>query len=431
MGDFIGFTFGDKSTSELGITRVSGGDRYEEELQPEIKDITAEVPGGNGEYYFGSTYGPRKIDIEVAFDHLTEVQFKELRRVFGTKDIKELIFDERPYKKYLAKLESPIELSYVCFDEPKRTVGTTRNGVRVTNRTYTPTSEVTVSNEELEATVNLTTFQTQLQDDGSYSFVYSDADSSWMYGEDEVDLATYGVECTGTPEDGDIITIVVTTVTTLTYEQVTPYQYSDSTERIYKGEGKMSFVCYFPFAKSVYKQLPTGMEEGDWAISSGILTATEYASIDKYNTESGIINVYNGGDIEAGFRLYLPAAAATTSTTLAYKSNSMEAEPTASLVLNAMTLKTDDIGVLIDTVNELVIGVKPQTIMVNGQQVQVGVTYDNSGNAMYFTSGNIYNKYVDSGYFFHLQPNDKYDGATIQVTGGAQGIEIFYDYLYF
>ena len=67
MGDFTGFTFGGVSSSSLGITRVSSGDRYNEDLHPEIKDITAEVPGADGEYYFGSTYGPKKIDIEIAF----------------------------------------------------------------------------------------------------------------------------------------------------------------------------------------------------------------------------------------------------------------------------------------------------------------------------------------------------------------------------
>ena len=122
MGDFLGFTFGEYTSSGLGITRVSGGDRYEEELQPEIKDRTAEVPGLNGEYYFGSDYGPRTFDLELAFDSLTETQFRKLRAVFGTKDIKRLIFDERPYKYYMVKLASPIELSYVCFDEPKRIV---------------------------------------------------------------------------------------------------------------------------------------------------------------------------------------------------------------------------------------------------------------------------------------------------------------------
>ena len=42
MGDFTGFSFGGVHSSDLGITRVSGGDRYEEKLHPEVSDRTAE-----------------------------------------------------------------------------------------------------------------------------------------------------------------------------------------------------------------------------------------------------------------------------------------------------------------------------------------------------------------------------------------------------
>lgn len=362
MGDFIGFKFGGKHISDFGIIRVSGGDRYEEELQPEIKDITAEVAGIDGNYYFGSNYGPRKFSLELAFDSLTEENFRALRKLFSTKQQKELIFDERPYKKYIAKLESPIELSYVCFEQPKKIVGAERDGVRVALRT-------TNSGVVEQAT------------------------------------AGYGVVENTTPEP-----IIVR-------EKVTPYEIVEGQhERIYKGEGKITFVCYFPFAKSAYKQLPVDEEESDWAISSGILSATDYANFDKYT--NGVINIYNAGDVETGFRMYLPSAVVANNVTLAYKSTNLEQNPTASLVLNAMTLKTGDVGVLIDTINQLIMGISSFNI-------------DQSGNAIYVTSGNIYNEYVNSGYFFHLEPNSRYDGATITITGGAQGIEIFYDYLYF
>ena len=244
MGDFLGFTFGDVHSSDLGITRVSGGDRYDEELHPEIKDRTAEVPGLNGEYYFGSDFGSRSFDIEIAFDSLNEEQFRKLRQVFGTKNIKKLIFDEHPYKYYLAKLESPIELSYVCFDEPKKIIGAARDGVRVANR-------IPIT-EEVEG---------------------------------EEQIIGYTIE----------------------REQVTPYEYQEGTQRVYKGEGKITFKAYFPFAKSVYKVLPSNEEGSDWAVSSGILNSTQYASVDNYN--NGSITVYNPGDVATGFRLYLPAAA--------------------------------------------------------------------------------------------------------------------------
>ena len=487
MGDFTGFTFGDwhSSSPEVGdiVFRVSGGDRYEEQLQPEVKDRTAEVPGRDGEYYFGSDYGPRTIDIEIAFDHLKEEQFRRLRQVFGTKRIKELIFDERPYKKYMAKIESPVELSYVCFDEPKRDIGIQRNGVRVVNRNYTDVtaSNITSCSPGLEVTLDEDIFQSLFTSDGDYEFIYRN--SMWYYIEDgeesEVTLDNYGITVTlpeteAEEEIGFTVTNVTSTiVSSVDREQVTPYVYDYSKiERIYKGEGKISFKCYFPFAKSVFKQLPftyqltqdediiegkkyfilentiysvvtepnvadigeyyervVSKESEAWAISSGILSVDEYENIDKYNSQTGIINVYNAGDIETGFRLYLPGAQ-NSEVSLIYKENALE-EGVVSLILKPFTLKDGDAGVLIDTVNELIVGVKSQTVTINGQEQQVGIAYDQNGNAIYQTSGNIYNEYIKIGHFFHLQPNIKTDGATLQIVNGAEGIEIFYDYLYF
>lgn len=345
MGDFLGFTFGGIHSSDLGITRVSSGDRYNEELFPEMRDRTAEVPGVNGEYYFGSDFGTRSFSLDIAYDSLTDYQFRRLRRIFGTTEIRELIFDEAPYKRYLVKVDSPIELSYICFNEPVKANTTLTNGIR---------------------------YKTE---SGTYS-------------------TTHTVKRINRDEDGNII----------------------QKERIYKGEGTISFVCYFPFAKSVYKVLPSAEEESDWVLSSGILNSTQYASVDQYN--NGSITVYNPGDVATGFRLYLPTAALNSATSLIYKED--RTHITATLQLKAMTLKTGDVGVLVDTNNGLITGVSsaPSLDPVSGEYI-------------YTTSGNLYNEYVSSGHFFHLEPNVFHDYSTLQITGGASGIRIFYDYLYF
>lgn len=373
MGDFTGFSFGDYYCGEgepptnghkkIGIIRVSSGDRYDENLHPEIKDKTAEVPGLNGEYYFGSDFGTKSIDIDIAFDSLTEKEFITLRRAFGTKDIKKLIFDERPYKYYMAKLESPIELSYICFDEPKKqvvgtAVGDERYGVRIVNRTTTIDPET----------------------------------------EEEV--------------------------TTIERERIYPYEKLDGTERIYKGEGKISLICHFPFAKSVFKELTTAQQESDWAVSSGILSSAEYVPYDTYTIpqeDMPYIKVYNAGDVPTGFRMYVPFEGwSNKALTLKYQANSYSDYDI--LVINKPTPKrnggTDqnpiyDDGILIDTNNGLIIGVSDYT--------------DN----IVTTSGNLYNECVESGYFFKLQPNLKTDEAKIVITNGNTGIRIFYDYLYF
>lgn len=369
MEGFTGFKFGGKHSSELGITRVSGGDRYEDILHPEIKNRTTEIPGLNGEYYFGSDFGTRSFDIEIAFDHLTEKQFRELRKVFGTKQIQPLVFDECPYKKYMAKLESPVELSYICFDEPIKVKFSEKYNVGTID-----TSAGAIGGEILTELPD----GVRMVDDGQGNRVR---------------------------------------------EKIDPWVREEGKERVYKGEGKMTFICHFPFAKSNFKVLP---EEGneyyegsdEWAISSGILSESVYqvAEIDTYNNNNGLIKVYNPGDVETGFRLYVPAASVVQQTELSYNG--------ARLVINPIQLKMNstgysDVGIIIDT----------NTGLING--LETVITIDSDGNPSYATSGNIYNEYVSAGYFFKLQPDDYEEYSTLQITSTGTGFQIFYDYLYF
>lgn len=353
--DFIGFTFDGKHSDELGILRVSGGDKYKEELQPEIKDISSEVPGMDGEYYFGSNYGKKEISIDIAYDSLTETQLRGLRRLFSGREIHELIFDERPYKKYLVKLSGPIELDYICFEEQKKadtaTIGT---GVRVVDRTN-------------------------------------------------------GV---------------------ITREKTEVYEPVEGIQRIYKGEGTINLVAYFPFAKSVYRELPEGNKVpeniDEWKDSCGILdsdTRINY-KIDQYYQDR--INIYNGGDLNTGFRLYCPfnqeqVGLAYNGLGLTYKM----IEGGSTKVIAELRFKSESIakigedeGFLIDTNSGLVVGVKDFIIPV-------------SGNAFYSTTGNLYNQYIESGYFFKLKPNLEPNESYIEVSGGNEYMKIFYDYLYF
>lgn len=115
-GDFLGFTLGDIHSSQLNITRVSSGDRYDDNLLPNFKDITAEVPGGDGYYYWDTFYGQKTFTLNFAYDDLRDEDLRALRQVFGFKGIKRLMFDEFPYKYYMVKCVSPPVFKYICFD---------------------------------------------------------------------------------------------------------------------------------------------------------------------------------------------------------------------------------------------------------------------------------------------------------------------------
>lgn len=122
-GDYIGFSFGKKAdgtpmhSSDLGIVRTSNGSRFDENLLPTMQDKTVPVPGGDGTYYFGSYYTQRQFSVSFAFDSLTEEQVATLKSHFGDKKIQDLIFDERPYKIYRAKVTGSATLKYIPFSE--------------------------------------------------------------------------------------------------------------------------------------------------------------------------------------------------------------------------------------------------------------------------------------------------------------------------
>lgn len=116
--DFIGFTFGGKhSIDDFGVYRTSDGSRYNLELLPTLTEKTADVPGGDGQYYFYTNYKNRNFSISIAFDSLTEEKYNELKKWLDGKEIQELIFDETPYKVYSAKVTGRPSIKTICFLE--------------------------------------------------------------------------------------------------------------------------------------------------------------------------------------------------------------------------------------------------------------------------------------------------------------------------
>jgi hypothetical protein len=116
-GDFTSFSFKGIDSSDLGITRVSDGSRYTDDLLPTSQDKTAVIPGGDGTYYWETNHTQKVFNIPIAFDNLSEEQYKRLRQVFNTKELGELKFAETDYKYYMAKPTGIPQLKTVCFEE--------------------------------------------------------------------------------------------------------------------------------------------------------------------------------------------------------------------------------------------------------------------------------------------------------------------------
>ena len=117
MNDFTGFRFNNIHSKDLHLVVVSSGDRYDKNLLPGATDYTQEVPGGNGEYYFGSTFSKREFTIDVAFDSVDEKTWRKISNLFSTDKLCDLIFDELPYKTYRAKISNKPEFKFICFTD--------------------------------------------------------------------------------------------------------------------------------------------------------------------------------------------------------------------------------------------------------------------------------------------------------------------------
>ena len=115
--DFCGFRFGKIHTSDLHLEVVSTSDRYEPRILPAPTDTTLDVPGSDGQYYFGSVYKNREITCNLAFDNVSEQIYRKIRQLFATDKLQDLVFDEEPYKTWRAKIKSKPEFKSLCFTD--------------------------------------------------------------------------------------------------------------------------------------------------------------------------------------------------------------------------------------------------------------------------------------------------------------------------
>lgn len=116
--DYIAFTFkGKHSYKDFGIVRVSDGDRYTQNLTPNLSDKTAEADGSDGMYFLGTQHRQKEFQISFAFDRLTEAKLRGLKQWLGSKEPGDLWFAEEPYKVYTAKVTGTPSIKYIPFDD--------------------------------------------------------------------------------------------------------------------------------------------------------------------------------------------------------------------------------------------------------------------------------------------------------------------------
>lgn len=200
---------------------------------------------------------------------------------------------------------------------------------------------------------------------------------------DEAPYKTYMVKTSSIP-----------TLKFICFDNITKNNGEMTVNRVYKGEGSLQFIAYFPFARCTKKYLSeyTDSNKEEWASASGLLTTQG-----GYDGTGAEINLYNPGDVETDFFAYYARTSLKRLTKIYINSN----------ILNFDFSNNDNV---IDTY-----------IRINSKANLIEGCDEN-----FKPTGTLYNKFITSGDFFKIPT-----GENQLLSVGANCVKIEYDYLYY
>lgn len=178
-------------------------------------------------------------------------------------------------------------------------------------------------------------------------------------------------------------------------------------ERVYKGEGTIQFIAYYPYAKSVKKYLDQFPDadypnKPEWKTASGMLETQ-----DVYDGTGANIHLYNAGDIEADWQAF-------------YEINQSGRCPLSSITLATPSPNSQTEGVMaFSTITQkkqgdVYIRINSRTNLIEGC------------NSSKEPTGTLYNEFLTAGDFFKI-PLGKHEFN----SSGVSCAEIRYNYLYY
>ena len=462
MGDFFGFTFNGYHTSDLGIVRVSNGDRYKEDLLPDLDNATVDVPGGDGTYYFGSYYKSKKFDINIAFDSLTEEQLRNLGRVFSTRKPSLLVFDERPYKGYYVKVDGSPNIEAVCFDE-----GNSVWQSHDTTSEFTPGKYLPGSKDH--RTGGVENIRRVYKGEGEINFVaydpfgyiiHKDLDSYRKYEYTARQVADNPHELGLYVSDGQGGFNITDDI--IPQNNVDYYKKIDDTYEYYTVniENPQSLGLYeldneeyvattdsTPVSGKTYYLQKDISNTDEWKDAAKLKTAADLEDYDVAKTievedegqtvDNEIINVYNPGDMPAPFQIYIPFIGNTIPAfqMILEEKIEVEGEEDNYEVIDNATLKFNEIKkITTDAAGEPINNNDQDTgILINTKNHLVeGVRSPDPG--VYITTGTLYNNCVAGGLFFKINEGTLFEGFDGRIRFSkeiTEAPEIIYDYIYF
>ena len=172
--------------------------------------------------------------------------------------------------------------------------------------------------------------------------------------------------------------------------------------RIYKGEGTVQFIAYYPYAKSVHKFLDQYddfiyLNKQQWAEASGMAPTKG-----TYDGFSSTISLYNPGDIETDWQVYFNMAYISQLNQIQLKVNGT---PVGVMGFSTITPKQGESYISINSRTQLIEGCDANKVAI----------------------GTLYNEYLTSGEFFKIPI-----GESTFTTGELVPVEgIKYTYLYY
>lgn len=255
---------------------------------------------------------------------------------------------------------------------------------------------------------------------------------------DEVPYKVYSVKCNGQP-------------------QLSYVCFDGKSGRIYKGDGTVNFIAYYPFARSRYKYLneytlanipewkgSDSDNEGilnnkeEWASSSGMITTdkktrdNEFIDLLYTDGNQNYINLHNPSDIEVSPKIliYFPNEVQSDNLILSLLGSS-DASNDKELIIDIQKIKEDNssiYGIVIDSFTKLIYPLNsPIGISEFGNPRAI-----NNSKIWDYDKTKVYNNYIVSGDFFDFPIcfyNDTNYYCIFNDVNCKMAID--YDYLYY
>lgn len=236
--------------------------------------------------------------------------------------------------------------------------------------------------------------------------------------------------------------------------------FDEDYKRVYKGDGSVSFIAYYPFARSRFKYIEdyniqnipewSGIKDNksDWLESSGIISkntsyilSTNSNSISNYidanhNTETNIrkrqfIPIKNSGDSETNIKIKIELSGSLGSTGI--DENTRYGIVISLGYANSLGGSEEDIG-------KIELKIKPYELEKDSAYLEV----DTEKELVFYcknNSKNIYNNNIISGNFFKIPKTEKDEFLILKLqiesldgsvaNDRILGMSIDYDYLYY